>query len=112
MSRHPFGWSYPAGAENDPNAPYNQPDPIEDTDEFQDKKLEMWNEAIMDTSYMLEAIGERPEDDLKMLARAIRGNQNGTHTVAIGAWVTEWVTKYCEPRDDEVLEELNQNGDY
>jgi len=26
MSRHPFGWSYPPGAENDPNAPYNQPD--------------------------------------------------------------------------------------
>ena len=22
-----FGWSYPAGAENDPNAPWNQPDP-------------------------------------------------------------------------------------
>mgnify|MGYP003136132175 CR=1 FL=1 len=21
-----FGWSYPAGAENDPNAPYNQVD--------------------------------------------------------------------------------------
>lgn len=21
-----FGWSYPAGAENDPNAPYNQED--------------------------------------------------------------------------------------
>lgn len=26
MSRSPFGWGYPAGAENDPNAPYNQPD--------------------------------------------------------------------------------------
>jgi len=26
MSRNPFGWSYPAGAEHDPNAPYNQPD--------------------------------------------------------------------------------------
>lgn len=25
---HPLGWSYPAGAENDPNAPYNQePEP-------------------------------------------------------------------------------------
>lgn len=21
---HPFGWDYPAGAENDPNAPWNQ----------------------------------------------------------------------------------------
>lgn len=26
MSRHPFGWSYPAGAENDPSAPWNQVD--------------------------------------------------------------------------------------
>lgn len=26
MARSPFGWSYPAGAEHDPNAPYNQPD--------------------------------------------------------------------------------------
>jgi len=26
MARSPFGWDYPAGAENDPNAPYNQRD--------------------------------------------------------------------------------------
>jgi hypothetical protein len=25
--RNPFGWAYPAGAENDPRAPYNQPYP-------------------------------------------------------------------------------------
>jgi hypothetical protein len=25
-TRRPFGWDYPAGAEHDPNAPYNQPD--------------------------------------------------------------------------------------
>jgi hypothetical protein len=24
MSRHPFGWSYPPGAANDPYAPYNE----------------------------------------------------------------------------------------
>lgn len=24
-----FGWSYPPGAENDPNAPYNQREPID-----------------------------------------------------------------------------------
>ena len=27
MSRSIFGWSYPPGAANDPNAPYNQDDP-------------------------------------------------------------------------------------
>jgi len=26
MSRSPFGWSYPAGAEHDPNAPWNATD--------------------------------------------------------------------------------------
>ena len=26
MCRHHFGWSYTAGAEHDPNAPYNQVD--------------------------------------------------------------------------------------
>ena len=26
MARDPFGWAYPAGAEHDPAAPYNQPD--------------------------------------------------------------------------------------
>lgn len=26
MNRHPFGWSYPPGAEHDPNAPWNQVD--------------------------------------------------------------------------------------
>jgi hypothetical protein len=25
-TRHPFGWNYPAGAENDPRAPWNQVD--------------------------------------------------------------------------------------
>jgi hypothetical protein len=27
MTRNVFGWSYPPGAANDPNAPYNQQDP-------------------------------------------------------------------------------------
>ncbi len=26
MSRHPFGWDYPAGAEHDPSAPWNAKD--------------------------------------------------------------------------------------
>lgn len=26
MMRDPLGWSYPAGAENDPNAPWNLPE--------------------------------------------------------------------------------------
>lgn len=30
MSKSPFGWGYPAGAEHDPNAPWNQPDAEEE----------------------------------------------------------------------------------
>jgi hypothetical protein len=29
MSKHPFGWDLPAGAETDPRAPWNQKDPPE-----------------------------------------------------------------------------------
>ena len=31
----PFGWDYPAGAENDPDAPWNQHDDEEDEGETQ-----------------------------------------------------------------------------
>ena len=33
MSRDVFGWDYPAGAENDPNAPFNQPEALEECTE-------------------------------------------------------------------------------
>lgn len=29
MRRNKFGWNYPPGAANDPNAPYNQTEPVE-----------------------------------------------------------------------------------
>lgn len=38
-----FGWYYPAGAENDPNAPYNQVDPA---DVYHDKVVERIDERI------------------------------------------------------------------
>lgn len=31
-ARNPFGWEYPAGAEFDPSAPWNQPDACEACD--------------------------------------------------------------------------------
>ena len=99
---------YPAGAYDDPNAPYNQPDPIEDSDEFQDEKLAMWTERISDPDYALEALGERDTADIKRLAHLIVKNQNGTHTETIGSLVTKWVVDYCEPSDDDVLDVLNE----
>lgn len=29
-----FGWDYPPGAENDPNAPWNQREPDEEPEDF------------------------------------------------------------------------------
>lgn len=45
MSRNPFGWSYPPGAENDPNAPYNQPD----YDDYNIVKLDHGKQAIIES---------------------------------------------------------------
>ena len=102
--------NYPPGAANDPNAPWNQED-ITETDAFQDAKMEMWDERITDVPYMLEAIGEQPDKDLAHLARLIKGNFTGIHTSVIGAYVSKWVCAYCEPSDDEVIEELNHEGE-
>lgn len=30
MTRNPFGWAYPAGAEHDPNAPWNEQPEVEE----------------------------------------------------------------------------------
>jgi hypothetical protein len=99
---------YAPGTYNDPNAPWNQED-IEDTDEFQNKKLEMWKDKISDgAGYMLESISERSSSDLNRLGKMIRDNVNGTYTVAIGALVSKWVWDYCEPADDDVIEELRE----
>ena len=41
MSRHLFGWSYPPGAENDPNAPWNQ----KECPESCASMVEVWSEC-------------------------------------------------------------------
>jgi len=65
MTRNIFGWNYPAGAENDPNAPYNQGfDPCEDIpsevfDQFEKctgpiDAFELWNEMYDNQRKMLQ----------------------------------------------------------
>ena len=92
----------------------NQPPEYpEDSPDWEDKHMEMWDERIMDINgYMLEAITERPDDELKKLARLIRDNQNGTHTTTIGAIVSRWVIDYCKPSDHEVDEAFEQDEGY
>ena len=98
---------YPAGAYNDPNAPYNQ-DSRQDCKDWSDMQMFMWDSNIMDINGMfLESISEQPDDKLMNLAKLIRDNETGTHTEAIGAIVTKWVIDYCRPKDDEVDEAMS-----
>jgi len=103
--------NYAPGTYNDPNAPWNQPDPIEDTDEFIGRQELIWNDRILAIGYMIEAIGETSDDDLKALARLVHDNQNGCHNIAIGMRVTKWIVDYCKPSDDEIIEMMNDEPD-
>jgi len=102
--------NYAPGTYNDPNAPWNQED-ITETDAFQDKQAELWNDRILDISWMVEGITERSDIDLNMLARLIKGNQTGSHTTTIGAFITKWVNEYTEPDDSEVISELEKDNE-
>ena len=100
--------NYPDGAANDPNAPYNQKDP-EDLPGFVEVKREVWNERITDaTGWMLDAITERTTEDLEILAKLIRDNGTGTHTITIGSLISGWVLEYTKPDTETVLSELER----
>ena len=102
---------YPPGAYSDPKAPCNQDD-ITESEAFETLKLETWQERMADGSgYMLEAITEREASDLLKLGRMVRDNVNGTHTEAIGALITAWITEYCEPDDQDIIDELNDSAE-
>ena len=85
------------------------PEEIEDTVEFEQAKLRLWDERIYDLhGYLVEAITERDDGDLKRLAYWIANNQTGAYTVNIGAAITSWVMDYCEPENDEVMETFDK----
>ena len=109
---------YPAGAYNDPNAPYNQEDP-RDSQDWEDmlrvakdihelnSHIQMWDDNIMDINgTFIESFSEQSDKELKHLAQLIRDNETGTHTTSIGHIVTRWVIDYCKPKDDDVDEAL------
>ena len=96
---------YPAGAYNDPNAPYNQ-----DVGDWDDMQMEIWDDRILDINgYFLESFSEQSDENLRKLAKLISNNENGTHTITIGAMVTKWVLNYCKPKDDEVDEAMGRD---
>ena len=100
---------YPAGAYNDPNAPYNKEDP-RDSQDWEDMHINMWDDRILDINgYFLESFSEQSDENLRKLAKLISDNENGTHTITIGAMVTKWVLNYCKPKDDEVDEVMGRD---
>jgi len=76
MTRNIFGWSYPPGAENDPNAPYNQPDnPCEEIplnvfnifEKYSDEinSVELWNKLYKDERDLLRIYYKDKEKRLR-----------------------------------------------
>lgn len=62
MTRNPFGWDYPAGAEHDPRAPYNQPDPP-DFDDYRDEAVDRAVEDCEESGRHADVILRMLEDD-------------------------------------------------
>ena len=105
---------YPAGAYNDPNAPYNQPDPIEDTDVFADKRQELIDERVKDINgYLIESIAEAGTEFLVKVAVIISSDMpdDKLSDQILGAAIREQVIKYCTPPDFEVIEALEAEND-
>ena len=89
------------------------PEDFLDSQEFEDAKLDLWDERMADIhGYMIESITELPDADLKLLADWIMKNQTGAFTTAIGAKIAKRVIDYCEPEDYEVIETFDKDEGY
>ena len=91
------------------------PEDFIDSQEFEDAKLDLWDERIADIhGYMKEAMTDDVQEDeaLKRLAYWIKNNQSGAYTVNIGAAITKWVKDYTEPETDEVMETFDKDEGY
>ena len=78
--------------------------------DWDDMQMEIWDDRILDINgYFLESFSEQSDENLRKLAKLISDNENGTHTITIGAMVTKWVLNYCKPKDDEVDEVMGRD---
>ena len=102
---------YAPGTYNDPNAPWNLED-LTETDAFADKKQELIKERLYDLhGWLLESFTESEDWFLMGLAVMINMPTDTTCDQMLGMKVREQVLKYVTPPDDEVIEELNQEGE-
>ncbi len=86
-------------------------DPTE-TPAFEETKTELMERRIRDVEgYFLEAFTEADTPQLKKLSEAVLLTADGESTLRIGEIVRKMVESYCEPNDEEVIEDLNQEED-
>ena len=115
MGKNPFGWNYPPGAENDPNAPWNQTDAT-DVAGFEDKLLEMQLERAKDIEgWFIESITEIDDEALKRLSDQWQkmvesGDETDASMATLGRMVYIMIENGCTPDDDDVLEEMESDG--
>jgi hypothetical protein len=105
---------YPAGAYNDPNAPYNQPEPIEDTDAFADMKEGILDDRVKDLNgWLLESLSEAPLEFMVGLSVMISSDMPADRigNQLLGKKVRAQVIAYCTPTDDEVIEQLTPHDE-
>ena len=101
---------YPPGAADDPNAPYNLPEPIEDTDAFADKREEMTSERIKDDG-PFDSVMEAAADFWTGLSTLLLVSGSDDIDRLIGAYIRRMVISYCTPSDSEVIEELEAENE-
>jgi len=110
--RNVFGWSYPAGAEHDPNAPYNQPDY---TDQIIEKQWEVYVDRLTDEpdAWIAEGItqgaGERANHLYQLVIKNLKiEDADKDHDTILGRHIRELVQLYATPSEDDALEMLTE----
>lgn len=103
-----LGWSYPAGAENDPRAPWNEPDAELAWEDVRDDAVEREVDAITDDGIesgvfgWMQADPERKAvlDDLvaDMVHTALirRGDRRDDAVLALATSLKPWVERYVD----------------
>ena len=105
--------NYAPGTYNSPDAPWNQPEPVEDTDEFADKKQEMVSERIsIKGGWLAESFMEAPGLFYSQLSTLLVDLPDGEISdKMIGLAVRQMAVSYCTPPDDEVIDALEADHD-
>jgi len=106
--------NYPPGAENDPNAPWNQVDLME---KYEDVVEEMYLERLQDINgWFIESLTEAPDEFLVKLSECMQQWVTGPAShdkdieVMVGKMILNRFESYCLPVEDDLTEELDRRN--